>query len=459
MTLTRHYLLTFVAFTLLFGVYFIYATPPGQGADERNHIARAWSISTGELFPSTEGNRRGGEVPNSIRHLQYAYWGLRFDWDRKIARDSSDFFAAMPLRPDLTTFHDYPNTAVYPWIVYAPAATGLAVARVLDLSVLGTMRAARWAGLLFWLVTGAFALWLLPAWRGLFTALLLLPMTVWTHAMISADTVTNAVAFITVAYILRRAFGERRNVGPRQLATLAGLAFLLASAKLVYVPLLLLSVLIPAKRFTTVGGKWLAAALVGGVALATLLYWSNESGKIYLPYAEYSEEHREPYVGLKANANMHEHRKLVVDAPYRLFRAAGNSVLDTGHFYVRAYVGILGWLDTWMPKWFYWFAYVYLFAMALTARVTTWSTRLVSTLSFVLCYLLVTLSQLLSWEPVGSHTIVDFQGRYLVPMAPLFFLLFPVKPWRHPARRWVISGASLLLLLVAAYKIVDRYYV
>ena len=48
-----------------------------------------------------------------------------------------------------------------------------------------------------------------------------------------------------------------------------------------------------------------------------------------------------------------------------------------------------------------------------------WWHRLVLVVAVLLCYALVVLSQLLSWEPVGSHTVDTIQGRYLTPFAPL----------------------------------------
>ena len=104
-------------------------------------------------------------------------------------------------------------------------------------STLDTLYLARAAGLLFWLLLGSLCLWLLPLARWLFVALLLLPMSVFTHATVSADTVTDSVAFVSVAFLLRLAYGPGVMVRWGQVGALVVLAGCLASAKLVYTPL------------------------------------------------------------------------------------------------------------------------------------------------------------------------------------------------------------------------------
>ena len=451
------YCLLFAVATLLAGGYFLYNTPPFMGADERNHLSRAYAISTGEFRPSTEGDRRGSEIPVSLVALRHPFWGMRFQ-ATTTSKEIIKRFAEVPLDPGETVFLDYPNTAIYPWTVYAPAAAALAVTTRFNPSVLTTLRYARWAGLLAWIAAGVFTLWLLPAWRGLFSVVMLLPMTTWTHATVSADTFTNCVAFITIAVLLRYAFREGQRIGWLQLLVLMLLAFALSSAKLVYTPLLLLALLIPADRFTVAGGKWLAACLVAGLALATMVYWSEISDRIYLPYEDYNSVMRDADINIPRGANVRVHKDMIIRAPYRLFRAAANGLRNVFSFYTRGYIGILGWIDTYLPGWSYWFGYSLIGFAAVTERGVKWWHRGVFLLAVVVCYLLVTLSQLLSWEEVGAHTVTVIMGRYLVPFAPLLFLVFVGVRWPGRARKYIIAVGSVTLLIVACVTLSGRYF-
>ena len=451
------YCVLFAVATLLAGGYFLYNTPPFMGADERNHLNRAYAISTGEFRPGTEGDRRGSDIPTSLVALRQPFWGLRFQ-SKTTSKAIIDRFAEVPLNREETVFVDYPNTSIYPWTVYAPAATALAVITRFDPSVLTTLRCARWAGLLTWVAAGALTLWLLPAWRGLFTVLMLLPMTTWTHATVSADTFTNSIAFLTTAVLLRYAFRVGQRIGLPQLAVLVLLTITLSSAKLVYAPLLLLALLIPADRFKHPGGKWLAGSLVTGLALATLIYWSGASDDIYLPYEAYNPAVRDADINIPQGANVRVHKDLVMRAPYRLFRAAVNGLREVFTFYARGYIGILGWIDTYLPGWAYWLGYILIGFTAVTERGVRLRQRGVLLLTVVLCYLLVILSQLLSWEEVGAHTVKAIMGRYLVPFAPFLFMLFVGLQWRAAARRYIVAAGSVALLLIACLTLHARYF-
>jgi uncharacterized membrane protein len=444
-----------------FGLAFLLLTPPYQGPDEPNHLFRAFAIGSGQWEVDTAGtDRRGGGVPESLLLMFDRFATLRWNSKRQTTPAAVYPFARWPLEPARVRFVDYPNTAVYPAPVYLPAAIGTRVARWSGASVLGTLRLARGSGLLGWLVCGALALHLLPAFRWLFAALLCLPMNVFTHAMVSADTFTDGVAVVAVAYLLRLAYGVG-NVGYRRLGMLLLLTFLLATAKLVYTPLLLLALLIPAHRFRTVGGRRGAGALVVGLCVLTVLFWADRSAAIYLPYADYSPAHREG-IDLQPGTDVNEQRALILRAPIRYFRAVKNSAIEAFPMYFRGYVGTFGWLDTPLPWPVVIGAYVSLFFLAWYDRSPrVWFGRygkLMLLIVILLCYGLVVLSQQLSWEPVGSTRVGTIQGRYLTPFAPLLFLLF-TRRGRRP--RWVpllVAIGGLLLLSHSLWVVYGRYY-
>ena len=451
----NYFVIAFPVIALVFAAFFLYATPPSQGTDEPNHLYRSYQISTGTLTPQTDIPRRGGEVPASLLDMCLKFTRLRFDPPHVTSQDSIRQYARVALNPGDTRFVDHPNTAVYPWLVYAPAAVGLAIGRNTGFSALGTFYWARWMGLLVWITAGTFALWLLPAWRGLFAAVLLLPMSVWTHSIVSADTMTDSVAVVVIAYILRLAFG-RKQVSNRRIGWLAVGAILLATMKLVYSPILLLAAIIPREKFTSLGGKWVAASFVGGLTLLTVLFWSYKSSQIYLPYDDYAVDYREG-LDLPYYSHVGKQRDLIIEKPTRLFRAVGNSLVDAAHMYVDAFIGALGWLEIELPSWAIVFGYLSLLYAALTSRWITTTVRLNLFLCIALCYILVIFSQLLSWEPVGSPTVGTVQGRYLTPFAPLIVLIFAAGYSKY-RMNWLILLNSSLLICVSIYELLQRYY-
>jgi len=59
-------------------------------------------------------------------------------------------------------------------------------------------------------------------------------------------------------------------------------------------------------------------------------------------------------------------------------------------------------------------------------------------------------SMYLIWSPVGSPYVLDVQGRYLLPIAPLVVLILPLarRRWVGDTRTaiWLASGSAALLL-------------
>ena len=68
----------------------------------------------------------------------------------------------------------------------------------------------------------------------------------------------------------------------------------------------------------------------------------------------------------------------------------------------------------------------------------------------------------LSWDPVGYGTITGVQGRYFIPIAPLFFLVFQ-RGFRHTSvQRWknkVFAAYAIASLSCSVYMLISRYYI
>ncbi|MEM7572838.1 MAG: DUF2142 domain-containing protein [Bacteroidota bacterium] len=452
--------IVFLVLASSFGLFFVFSNPPFQGPDEVNHFYRAYAISTGQWEPDTSLDRRGGTVPLSVVQMVDTFAYLRWYANQRTSTERVFPFSDRPLQLEQVVFKDYPNTALYPATVYLPQAAVIALSRRFDFSVLTTFRLTRLVGLLLWLAVALLALHWLPAFRWLFVLLLLLPMSVYTHATVSADTTANVVALLTIAYLLRLIF-EPRKIGYPQLLTTITLGVLLASTKIFYLPILALAFLIPRKRFEVKGGKWGATIIVAGFSLMMLAFWSGRLDGIYLPYSEYAIDYRDG-LDLPSGTNAREQRSLISHSPLRLLKGTWNSISDAGEMYFKSFIGTLGNLDTHLPWVVIIFAYLNLIFVGRLDR----SIRLAPDLKqkslfggvFLLCYVLVVFSQLLSWEPVGSTTVGTIQGRYLMPFAPLLFLLLirQGKP-----KSWLgayVAATAALFLFISASVMYQRYY-
>ena len=113
-------------------------------------------------------------------------------------------------------FKDFPNTAYYSPVSYAPQAFAMFMARQFNCSVSMVYYAGRIGGFIFWLVIMFLVIKIVPVYKWLFTVLILLPMNLYVTNSLSADTVTNCLGLLFIALVLKFTFSDNK-IGIKQL--------------------------------------------------------------------------------------------------------------------------------------------------------------------------------------------------------------------------------------------------
>ncbi|MBK8501992.1 MAG: DUF2142 domain-containing protein [Saprospiraceae bacterium] len=193
----------FISTAILFGLIMVFLTPPFQVPDEVNHFYRAYQIADGGFFAERHNQRLGGHVPESFIKLTEPFLDLRWKMNRKTSYPKIRDQLSIPLNEEKKVFIDFPNTALYSPISYLPQAGAIFVLKHLNLRPLILFYAARILTLLIWIICIGFATKTLPRFKWLFTFLALLPMSLFVNMSLSADVVTNIIAFVFLAYILK----------------------------------------------------------------------------------------------------------------------------------------------------------------------------------------------------------------------------------------------------------------
>ncbi|MBT1003041.1 DUF2142 domain-containing protein [Paenarthrobacter sp. DKR-5] len=282
----------FVVLSLLFGTFFALAAPLGWGPDEQAHFNRAYQVASGgvapQRLPDADGlPQYGGSVPRSAIDLS-KFAGppgkLPTIW-QQLASPSPAFAAAAgePVNAPLVVT-SFPNTAAYSPVAYLPAAAGVKVAQALDLSIGQAWKLMRLAQVLAYTLVAAVGLFALRRNRFRWAALAvaLLPTAVYQSGVISADALTNAIAFTFLA-ILAKALMLTPRAGGLSLrrwefgVLLAG-AVALPLLKPTYAILLLLLLALPFKRAAGEGQgrvRWstVVPVAVSVAAAAVALAW------------------------------------------------------------------------------------------------------------------------------------------------------------------------------------------
>ena len=450
-----------VVLGFFFGLTNLILTPPFQVPDEIDHFYRAYQIADGQFIGVKENQRVGGYIPNSLVTTSKRFLYLTGKSHEKVDSDYINESFNIELKPDERSFVDFPNPAIYPPVSYAPQALGIFLLKPFSPSPLSLLYMARLFSLLCWLVALYFAIRLVPFQKVLLVLLGLLPMSTFMHSGCSADVMSNALAFVSIAMILRAIFSTQKATR-QELLVLAVLVVLLASAKLVYLPIFLLLAFVPAQRFEVGWKKWATLGVLALVGSSITLAWSGLMSNMYTPYAEYNPAFRDG-ISLMSCANMAEQKAYILSHGFYFGEVVLHSLNSAFEMYSHGLIGTFGWLDAWLPKWsigLAWLglAFIGVFGSDAHTRIApALRVMLIGVVAVIL--LLILLSQHLTWDCVGTDVVGTVQGRYLIPILPLVLLaLYIPLPRLGKFSRGAALSLAVLLNLVALNTIVNRYY-
>lgn len=441
----------FVTIGLIFGILFLLITPPFQAADEYNHYYRAFQISEGQIIAQKHQNQVGGFLPKSlVTTTERVSVGIPFNPEGKQKPEKIFSLFNLPLESNNRVFVAFPNTAVYSPIPYLPQIIGIALGKIIGLSPILLMYVGRICNLLVWLVLGYLAIKITPICKWTFFLLALTPMSLFQAASLSADGVTNGVAFLLMAVFLQSALEEKKVVTGTQIFIIFLLSVLLALAKQAYFPLVGLFLLIPVRK---IGNKKKYATVFALLFLASVLAiftWSFFS--------------KSTYTTLVPNAAPGKQIHFILTHPFDLVGVILRTFFKDGIEYISQFVGKLGWLDTKLPPLF---ILSYIIMLGFISLVNHRKDILISQmqkrillLTFILNVILIATILYISWTPVAKDRILGLQGRYFIPIAPVLFLLLYNSKFQVKVKNigMIITLYSIVSATLTATVLLKRYY-
>jgi uncharacterized membrane protein len=247
----------FVIVALVFGVFFVYLTPPLWGLDEPSHFARAYQLSNGELLPHTGKGNTGDLMPNSFINLvdyrTYDILDVIHSGDIFHRQDVTDKAMYDKLGSAVFTKNQssFPSVATYSPVAYPGAVIGIAISNMLGLDVSQTLLMARFFSLFVYVALAAFAIWLMRgkklAW--LFFTVALIPTAIFQASTVTADNILIGLVLLFFALFCRIILDNSKN--KKLLYSLALVAMLLPLVKVNYVFISLAFLLVPNNFFAS----------------------------------------------------------------------------------------------------------------------------------------------------------------------------------------------------------------
>ncbi|WP_378735830.1 DUF2142 domain-containing protein [Nocardia brasiliensis] len=455
----------------IFGGLFTVLTPPFWGHDEITQFGRAYQVAHGGLLPQqikdTRGVAYGGDVPTSITALMG--YALR-DYTTNPEEPGSmvadpgayDRLGGAAVSDDTEPVW-FTNTAAYSPVPYIPAAVGIRLAELFGLDVGGTIALTRLAGLLAYLSVVGFGLYALRRHRVQWLAftVAVLPIAVFQAGTVTADTMTNALAIMVSALLVKALFlGDR--LGRVETGALLAATILLPVSKPTYVLLAMLVVLVPADRFGFTGWRraipW-AFAVAGGLVFAVWMKIAAPTGDgMGLMRPEHQWHSVKPGEQLRG----------ILSDPGHFISVFGESIALRDERWFSQFFGELGFAYIDVPA-LTMLACLFAFAVSIGVadRMTaaTFRRTLLVALTVAASVAMIYVTLYMSFTPVGYYIIDGVQGRYFVPLAIVAFAV--LLRWM-PLRLTDIAGktptvgpavtvivATVVALIAAAWKYYD----
>lgn len=460
--------------------------PPLQSPDELSHLVRIAAMVEGELWPTTpvQGNT-GGHYDASLAVLAHAFHPLIREANPTV--DPHIQQAVKSVRWEhRQIFGESPGSAVYTPAIYAPAATGLALGKALELTVLQSYHLARlMSHAVCALMLGlAVALFVPPLLAGL---VLLLPMALFQMASPVVDGPSHALTLLILS-MLWRLVQQGESVSGRLLTVWGTGAVVLITSRLHLLPVLLVPAMVAwsLREHKPASRAWLTTTVVSLLVVVSWALWT---------LLEVRDLRVVRAMGTAASAVHY------LSHPYELMAVLGRTLSDTARlgFLWTSFLGNLGSLDTRLSEKTYSLLGIGLaLGCVLTGlqavmkrmpndwngpvATTTWHRDPVRMLqlgliaSAVASVLLVFLLLLWSWTPYPAYLIEGVQGRYFI--APALLLSYAAasqhgwqlegglkerlgKPDQHTVKtfpqrllRWTVWG----LLVVFAWVSLDSLW-
>jgi uncharacterized membrane protein len=418
--------------------------PPFQSPDEPNHVFRAYQVSRGAIFRRVSSRGYGGgDIDESLRWIVLPYLQVFNPTRAKASRER--FAGARGVRwSGRSTFSENPVQASYGPFTYLPQALGLAVGRLFGMRVLDSYYLARILNGATAIALGHLALRWLQRGRLLAFIVLVLPMTLFQFASTSQDALQIASSLVIAALATRLEIAAIPSVMKLQVV-IAALAALVALGRPPMIVFALLAFL-PAPH----AGRYAAAVLAVGLALAAMVGWLALSS-FHGPLPPGTDPSRQLAMLLGSASAW----------PHVMVTAISHSSAR----WLEEGIGILGWLDTSLPRWFYRLATA---TLALAIIVDPYAAvrprkvaRVLYGAVFALGLVGVLLIHYVGYTPVGVREIGGVQGRHLLQLVPLLALAVGLSVSHPRAGGIATAGAALFGLTSAAVTlaaVTARYY-
>lgn len=464
----------FLIFCLFWGIVLAFINPLFQSFDEPEHFYKIYAFSEGtmnykKITSYTDGTLTFDKpqtfssqiIPVSIVRIIVENKKLNpyFDENKILYKPEklniSDTIRQCSYNLDkhikTIAVHVIPS---YTIVSYLPHTLALTVMKQFNAPPASMVYVLRLCSLLLYAALMYAAIKITPVKKYLFLFLGLTPLSLYLSATINTDHLVIGLGFLLIAYTLKLKYDENIDIiKPRHLAVFSALILLLCVCKFIYLPLILLFFSIPQEKFTSNKQRFL---FISGLMIACIVWiFTYLSYNMHIFKGVFSYFCKDTAEAIRSifvtplfyiSSLLNTIKANYIEYTQRIFSDFGCSDTQISAGLIYSYAALLLFnviftdkqkqIFNLKEKFLFVFIILSVFVITLTAN-----------------YVIFALS------PEGL--IEGFKGRYLIPVLPLFFMLFdnnrlePIKI-NLPVITLIYA---LFLAFVFCITLFNRYYI
>lgn len=397
----------FLFLAVILGIMFILILPPGQSPDDEVHFGRAYAISQGEFIPEMDNGRNDVfvELPEEISILE------KTPSENSYQRIYNGLWA----KTGEVHQQKYTAAALYNFVCYIPQSIAIWVGRTLNLPIIIIEYLTECFNYFVWVLLVYFAIKFAPKFKKIFLFIALLPITLQEATSMSPDALTIGLSLFMVAYVLNLAYSNvNRKNSRKELVILYIVSIIMSLCKIVYLPLVLLLLVIPIRKFGSKKRKWLHLIMIYLLVLGINIGWLMVSTKYLV----------EINTGVDSGLQL----KGIFASPINYVKIMLSTIDANAIFWMKGLLGTtLGAFVFNLPDTLMFVTFGIMVILFVQKdeflRIKNFDRAVFSTVFLVISSLILT-SLYLQWTPVGAEIISGIQGRYFLPILILLPIVF-----------------------------------
>lgn len=429
---------------LIFGLVCCLVTPIISVSDEGEHLMRAEITSRGVLFPEYVN-----ESYESISAMNFFAKSndltvLQVDGDTDKINHTADY-----------------KTSVFeqnPFLGYAFSGLGIFFAKLLDLNVIWILWLGRIFNTLFYAITVSYAIKKTPIYKVPIFAIACLPVCLFQAYSVSIDCIVTGLGILVVAYFFNMC---ENKFTTRDILIVACLSLFAGLCKLPYLGLALLLLFAPTKNFNEDDKKRYYAYAVLGIVLVLLvgIMWSKLVATPAL-----SHSWRAQYM-IENNVNISNQLNYIICHPFELFTGffnyiskSFNNIFSMFAFYSYSRGG------EYVPSQFIstlntLFFGLLCFGYPVDKKIDLKS-KIGALFTFIVVFVGICITMLLSWSPVGQLTFAGIHTRYFLPLFALlpFVCGINISSVKGDSMDYPIITMTILFISAMIISLTALYY-